>query len=309
MQISIPGRITAADVLLRQLSDQNRRILSPWRALILARRATHALTPDERRWSRLPETISDLGPTLRAMEFRGDIRPIDGIDAVYQVSAPYSQVLQLDEREIQAEVDPWSMVSHLSAQTFHGLTTQLPSVLMLSTLAEPSRGIVPVETMPEEWAGLALPTVSHPEMIGMTRVMRLVIPVAQYVGFDDYQPYGATLRVTTPERTLIDGLQRPDLGGGIENVFRAWVTAAPILDLDQVVSIVDRLGIMVLRQRVGFVLDRLGLSHPALEQWRSSAKRGGSSRLVGAEPFAPTYDERWNISINAPTEALDDAAA
>ena len=70
----------------------------------------------------------------------------------------------------------------------------------------------------------------------------------------------------------------------------------------------ERFNVAVLRSRVGYVLDRIGLSHPNLETWRASSRRGGSSRLVGSEPFARTFDERWNLSINGPVGVLDERA-
>ena len=302
-------RLTASDAILRQLADQHRRVLSPWRALILLRRATMNTPASDRRWSRLPESISEVLPIMRTMERNGDLASLPDHGELYQVSTPYAQMLQLDEREILAELDPWLMVSHLSALTFRGLTVQVPQVIMVTTPRYGIPQIPPVDSRREDWEGIAAPPIVRPDSILGTPVIWQVIPSEHYLGFEDDQPYGATLRVTTTERTLIDGLQRPDLTGGIENVFRAWVIAAPILDLNQVADIVDRLGDPVLSQRVGFVLERLGLTHPALDRWRVAAGRAASSRLVATEASAPSFDERWNLSINAPTEALDDDAA
>ena len=59
-----------------------------------------------------------------------------------------------------------------------------------------------------------------------------------------------------------------------------------------------------LRQRIGYILDQIGLRHRTVDQWRELSKRGGSSRLVASEPFAPSFDERWNLSLNAPVYIL-----
>jgi len=126
----------------------------------------------------------------------------------------------------------------------------------------------------------------------------------RFFGFAEYEPLGYPMRYTTPERTLIDGLQNPEMSGGIVNVLRAWVLARDTIDLDVLVYQVERFNVAVLRQRVGYVLDQIGLTHPRLEQWRAASHRGGSSRLVGSEPFASTYDERWNLSLNAPVNVL-----
>jgi predicted transcriptional regulator of viral defense system len=124
----------------------------------------------------------------------------------------------------------------------------------------------------------------------------------------DYQPHGYPVRVMTPERTLVDGLQQPDLCGGIETVLRAWVAARDLLDVERVIEYTERFDVVVLRQRVGYVLEAIGLGHPTLETWRRGAHRGGSSKLVGSASYAPVYSERWNLSLNAPVAALEEAA-
>ncbi len=131
---------------------------------------------------------------------------------------------------------------------------------------------------------------------------------ARFFGFVDYQPMGYPIRYTTPERTLIDGLQQPDLCGGIVNVLHAWRLAQDTIDLNVLLHHVERFDVSVLRQRVGYVLDQLGRSHPMMEQWRLSTQRGGSSRLVASAPFASTFDEHWSLSINAPVDVLHHAA-
>jgi hypothetical protein len=81
-----------------------------------------------------------------------------------------------------------------------------------------------------------------------------------------------------------------------------------VLDVDAVVYQVERLGVVVLRQRVGFVMERLGLSHAALGEWCARTDRGGSRKLLASAPYAPRYDESWDLSINAPTDALKEIA-
>ncbi len=94
----------------------------------------------------------------------------------------------------------------------------------------------------------------------------------------------------------------------MENVLRAWALARDTLDLDVLVHYADRLDIALLRQRVGFILEELGLSHPRIEAWHEMARRGGSSKLVPSAPYSPHYSERWNLSLNAPLAALHDGS-
>ncbi len=130
-----------------------------------------------------------------------------------------------------------------------------------------------------------------------------------FVGAALYQPRGYPVRVTTPERTLLDGLLNPEWCGGFVQVLKAWAQARDILDVAEIVDLVERFNIAILRQRAGFVLEELGLTHPRIEQWPALAKRGGSSKLLGGLPFSPTFSERWKLSINAPVDVLHAADA
>lgn len=298
---------TAATAILEQLSAENRRILSDWRAFLLLRHATFSTPSDARRWSTLPEWISDLYPLLRQMEARGDITPLSKLNHIYQVTVPYARSGVVQEDEILMEVNPYAAISHLSALVFHGLTDALPQELTVIVPASRTGGLIPPGTTPTDWEGIPLVQGRRPDNILKWRMHWIRIAPDRYFGLREYQPQGYPVRVTTPERTLIDGLQDPELCGGFENVLRAWVQARDTLDLDTLIEVIDQYNVGVLRQRVGFVLDQIGLSHPSVEAWRTKAKRGGSSKLLGIAPYAPTYSERWNLSINAPVSVLSES--
>jgi predicted transcriptional regulator of viral defense system len=109
--------------------------------------------------------------------------------------------------------------------------------------------------------------------------------------------------MTDVERTLLDALRMPDKSGGIAKVLQAWRSAEEI-DVDKVVSYADGYGNQVLRQRVGFLLEKLGKTHPRLEEWRHGLQRGGSVKLVASSPYADTYSAEWNLSLNVPPSVL-----
>jgi predicted transcriptional regulator of viral defense system len=206
-------------------------------------------------------------------------------------------------------MNPYAVLSHLSALTFHGLTDQLPKGLTVTLSTDGTGGLLPIGTEPRDWEGVSLPGGRTPPTLLGRRITWTRIKPERFFGFATYQPHGYLVRVTTPERTLIEGLQDPDLCGGIANVLRAWVLARDTLDLEALVHHVDRFRVGVLRQRVGYILEELGFTHPAVEAWQRQARRGGSSRLVGSAPFASTFSERWNLSLNGPITVLRDDSA
>ncbi len=298
---------SASAAILYQLSEQGRLVLSDWRAMLFLRRASFSLPDSKRRWSVMPVVPREVWPILRRMVTRGDLESIPGIQHLYRASVPYAQQREVDEREVLMEVHPYACLGYLSALFYHGMTEVMPKIITAIAPADGKGGLLPADTDADDWEGVALIKGRRiPSVLDWPVRWRSAKP-ERYFGFELYRGQGFPVRVTTPERTLVDGLRYPELSGGLENVLRAWASSSDILDVDSVVYQVERLGEVVLRQRVGFVMDELDLSHPALEGWRERKERGGSSKLLASAPYSPEYDERWNLSINAPVDALKGA--
>jgi predicted transcriptional regulator of viral defense system len=105
------------------------------------------------------------------------------------------------------------------------------------------------------------------------------------------------------ERTLVDVLDRPDLAGGLEEVWRS-LSSVPLFDLNVVVNYVRLCGQATLAAKVGFFLERrqaaLGVPRTVLE------------RLRRMRPKQPHYLDRkrggrmapgWNLMVPAPVLA------
>ncbi len=302
-------KMTAGRAILDQLARENRRVLSEWRALLLLRRATFDIRQDARRWSAVPDAVQDVRPLLSQMEQRGELAPVPKLSHMYEVTVPYARKGEMDEAEVLMEVHPYAAISHLSALVFHGLSDDMP--LGLTVIVPAYRGgTLPPGTTPEDWEGMSPVAGRTPPTILRVPVHWTRVAADRYFGLREYRPRGYPIRVTTPERALVDGLLDPQLCGGLDNVLQAWARTRDTLDLDDLIEIVDEFGVAVLRQRVGYVLDRLDLAHPTVEAWRAGAKRGGSSKLLGSAPYdGACYSERWNLSINAPVAALVEGMA
>jgi predicted transcriptional regulator of viral defense system len=192
---------------------------------------------------------------------------------------------------------------------FHGLTLAFPQPTFATIAAPGADAILPIGTTPGDWEGIALPASLTPETISGRRAVWTVVPTEQFFGFEEHRPYGYPVRVTTVERTLLDAMQSPELCGGIDNVLRAWAFARDGLNLDSLVHLIDRFDLPELRQRTGFILEEMGLTHPAIDAWLASSPRGESGRLDANEPYSAEINPRWNLSVNAPLGALRDEAA
>jgi predicted transcriptional regulator of viral defense system len=300
---------TASRALLDGLAADRRRVFAAWRALILLRRATLMISPQERRWSHMPRTIYDLTPVLNQMRQREEIAFIEGRAQVYEVTVPYAVTGPLDEYEVLLEIHPYAALSHISAFAYHGLTDDLSKEITMTASVSRPAGMLPSGTTVEDWDGVALVSGSRPSHVLDRPIHWTTVKPERYFGISEYRRFEFPIRVTDRERTLLDGLRAPELCGGLENVFRAWVISRDILNIGAVVQYVDTLDINVLRQRAGFVLDKLHLTHPALSKWRVQARRGGSSKLLSSAPYSspegPRFSADWNLSLNASIDVLE----
>lgn len=293
---------TVLKVLEEYLARHGRRVVSDWRAALVIRRATQELHPTERRWQEAPNSAQEARPILDRLAKREHLKVLNKSAHLYQVASPFANVAPIDEFEVLLEANPYCAISHHSAMVFHQLTLDFPNDIH-ACVQKTREGLLPLETLPSDWDVLELPP-------GRRIKDAYGIPVQwhsvkSFAGVREARHAGFTIRVTNLERTLLDGLQEPDWCGGFQNVLVAWRTAKDQINLTTLIKVVDEMDINLLRQRAGFVLERLGLEHPRLKEWKTMAKRGGSSRLVAKEPFSSSFDQAWSLSINAPIEALD----
>jgi hypothetical protein len=171
----------------------------------------------------------------------------------------------------------------------------------------PSRDLLPPGTEPEDWRLCPLPTFVRVSEAGPYEVVTHSSKPVWLFGFGEVEVEGVPVRATDVERTLIDGLRHPKLCGGLSEVFRAWVRALERgVSAERLVEYAERFDQAILYQRLGYVMETLGLTHPRLERWkREEVVRGGSRVLDPDRPYAPTYSEDWALSLNHPTAILE----
>ncbi|MCY1083553.1 type IV toxin-antitoxin system AbiEi family antitoxin domain-containing protein [Archangium lansingense] len=296
---------TLGQGLVEEMAAEQRRVVADWHALVLLRRATHRIPAEMRRWAKAPTSLEEIRGILRRLVASGEFQHPSSLQFLYEVRAPYARTGVLSEDEILMEVHPYAALSHITALVFHGMTDDFPQELQVVLPSDGTGGLLPpgIHSEDEEGAKYAYGRTVE-EVFGKPVRWHWLSRGSSMFGTMEYRPRGYPVRVTTPERTLLDGLMHPEWCGGFEKVLRAWVHVRDTLDVDELVELVEQFGVAVLRQRVGFILDELQLEHPKVELWPARAKRGGSSRLVGSEPFASTYSEKWKLSVNAPIDVL-----
>lgn len=288
---------TFASKVLREFAEDRRRVISDWRIRIAARRIAHAENaplPDEKKAAEI----------RRELISRGDIAAAKGAEGVYIVDVAYANLLDVSEEQVIQEANPWAVFGFATAMVHHGLTDLLPKEVYVIEFKDGEHlRRVPLGTTPEDWVDVDFPTARRPKKLEETEVIWSEIQSKWDFGVTVGYSSGLPVYVTDVERTLIDALRSPDKCGGIAKVLQAW-KGAEECDLDRQVAYTERFDVQNLKQRVGYVLGKLGRPHPNLARWRDRLQRGGSVKLLASAPYSETYSTEWNLSLNASPSVL-----
>lgn len=278
--------------VLQQLAFEHRIIVADWRL---------ALTLEKLSLSRADEpTLKIIKSLLKSRE----IEAIDGVHGVYRVASLYGQYLKSSDMDILMEANPWVVFSHLSALFFHGVTDTIPREIYV-TYNEERKTMNPIGTTPEDWKKADKPPFRKPKKINETVVDWSFIKSSWDFGYGIEFQGGSAIYVTDLERTMIDSLRKPHKFGGMVEIIKAWNNAIYMLDLDKLISYVERFKSPIVKQRVGYLLTEYKIDHISFRKWKNDSVRGSSSKLLADSPFNPNYSGEWNISINIPKSTLN----
>lgn len=244
----------------------------------------------------------DVHACLERLVVAEELTVLDQDSNLYLVTSPYAQDGPLAPWEILMEMNPWATVAFGSALQFHGLADPVVTDYHL-VLPKSAPSWNPIGTVDEDWKeGRLGGWRSGTKHLDGRPVHWHFLNRA--FSFEEYRPLGYPVRVTSRERTLLDGLLEPGWCGGFANVIQAWVEAAAHLDIAQMLDSVEACDMPILRQRAGWLLERLGIRDTRLDDWASRSKRGGSARLLATAPYQNAFSERWCLSLNAPLGPL-----
>jgi len=292
------GRDTISQRIFSALAQDRRSIAADWRFHVVYMRVAiaHAYS--------LPDT-GKLSALLRGLGARGEIAPFEGISGVYRVTLPYAGVLPTPDEAIVQEASPLAVFSHLTALAYHQLTDTIPRRIYVTSHHDTGQRH-PLGTAPDDWTDIQRPARRRPSVVNGTKVVWFSTRRDWEFGTTVAHVEGYPIYVTDLERTLLDSLRFPDRSGGVLEVLRAWKRGAGEVALDTLVDYTERFHQRLLRQRVGYLLERLGLAHPTLNDWAAQGLRGSSAKLVAGADFSPRFSERWNLSLNVPESVISE---
>jgi len=292
------ARKTISSLTLALLSQEHRVVVADWRFHVLYCRVAREHS------FKLPEA-AQVNALIRKLLNAGDIEPMDSMRGVFLVTVPFASTLPVPDEAIIQEANPFAVFSNLTAAAYHELTHTIPPEIHVTNYQD--NGVrQPLGTTPDDWLDVPRPVRRTPKTVHDTRVVWSATKPDWDFGHTIGHTQGCPFYITDLERTLLDSLRFPEKSGGIREVFHIWKQAADVLDLERLVGYVDRFNQALLRQRAGFLLEQLGVSHPTFDVWARRGVRGSSAKLAANREFCSEHSERWNLSINVPTSVLNE---
>lgn len=132
-----------------------------------------------------------------------------------------------------------SYVGWWSAAAFHGFTTQKPMSVFVAVLRQmPSR------------------------TIEGTEIRFVKIAPRKFFGFETYSVYGRNATISSPEKTVVDCIDRPQFAGGPAELTRIVYNAMGTIDPERLVADALQMRSTSLLQRLGFLTDFTGRPLP-----------------------------------------------
>lgn len=110
----------------------------------------------------------------------------------------------------------------------------------------------------------------------------------------------ARFRVSSREKTIVDGLTHPQYCGGIPEVAKAMWHADDSVDWDEVASMAERIGVGVTLQRLGYLSDALEIGGGIGETIRDKVQANAYQRLdpdAGEETTGTSSEYRLAINM------------
>ncbi len=208
---------------------------------------------------------------------------------LYALSSSIPGVALAHEFEIaMALVNP-AAIGYWSALHYHGLTEQVPRKVLVLTTTETS--VPRVRSTKIQRTDRGYP-------VGETLYQFVQIKPERFFGTVKVWIGEARVTITDPERTLLDGLSRPEYCGDFSEVLHAFEVRGSRLDLKRIIAYAEKLD-TVTSKRLGWVLEAQGVD-PALLDRLARLPINGYRKLDPTGPRKGPYNRRWMIRENLP---------
>lgn len=204
-------------------------------------------------------------------------------NGLYALDISFLGGIPIHEHEIAMFLVRPAAISHFSAFQYHGLTDQIPHAVYISTL---NTSIVP---------RLSSKSPLGPCINGIPYIF-IKIKSDHFFGFTERWEASTKIVYTDYERTLLDGLCRPDLCGGIQEVLYAFQHNIDSLNIPKIIDYALKHNIAVTK-RLGWALESLKISSDALEPLKKRAVTSYTKLNMTADAKG-SFNKQWMIIEN-----------
>ncbi len=120
-------------------------------------------------------------------------------------------------------------------------------------------------------------------------------------GLENIKISGSQIIVSDRERTLVDLIYFPDPVGGLKKAFEILEqeTSSGKTDIKKLIKYAVSFPAISIRKRLGFILDKSGVSKKILAPLEKSVKNTSLITLYGSKSRKGTIDNKWKVIIDA----------
>ncbi|MGI0088377.1 MAG: type IV toxin-antitoxin system AbiEi family antitoxin domain-containing protein [Nitrosotalea sp.] len=166
-------------------------------------------------------------------------------------------------------------IGYWSALNYHGLTEQTPARVYIAT-----------------------PKPKNSQTILDTRFIFVTIHPRKIFGIDETEIEKNKVRISSPEKTIVDCLDHPEHAGGIEEIAKSIYFSRNDIDAKKVVGFAKKIGNSAVTKRLGYLVETFGWKD-YLELLSSVKLKSGYSLLDPNLPRKGHIKERWKLVVNA----------
>jgi predicted transcriptional regulator of viral defense system len=148
----------------------------------------------------------------------------------------------------------------------------------------------------------------RPENIRGRKYVFAFVPPPKFIGYEEMDIFGRPILIATPERAVLDAVERPEYAGGLPEVSRIVGKAAPKLDFNLLVELARTWKQSALIQRLGFLLDLHQVKIPEGNRLALKSLIKPSNKIYlarrGRWKGKARYNPDWYVVENIPRELL-----
>jgi len=248
---------------------------------LLAEDGKRIITLDDARQYAAGAAVSEqyLAKAFHYLERDGWIKRLH--KGLYQLLPPLINA-PIHEYEVAMHLVSNGAISHWSAMSFHGFTEQIPRTIFVLTTDSITR---------------MRGTHGKPYQIGGWSYEFIQVKPERFFGVEAVWFGESRIAMTDRERTLLDGLMRPNYCGGFADVAETFIERIADIDVKKIVDYALRLDAATAR-RLGWILSKAGVEPERLEPLRKAITGPGYRSLDPAGPKKGPWNKEWKVQEN-----------